>query len=236
MPFDQSTVLVTGVGREGQAGEVVARAFAARGAVVLLVDRTAASVEARALALRDAGYRAFALPADLTDPAAVAKVAAHVRDEHGNRLHALVNLAGGFAMSGPVAESDIGVWDHQIAINLTTAFLATRALLPALRAARGAIVFFASASVLPGASAAKMSAYAVAKSGVLTLMRSVADEEAQNGVRANAVAPTVIRTAQNVQTMGSNVRYVEREAVADACVYLCSEAASAVTGQVLRLS
>jgi len=138
-------------------------------------------------------------------------------------------------MSGPIADSDVAGWNRQLAINLTTAFVTTRALLPMLRTGRGAIVYFASEAALPGARVAAMAAYAVAKTGVLTLMRAVAQEERGNGVRANAVAPSSIRTATNVQAMGDGVRYVEREEVADTVLYLCSERASAVTGQVLRL-
>ncbi|MDQ4079777.1 MAG: SDR family oxidoreductase, partial [Gemmatimonadota bacterium] len=74
-----------------------------------------------------------------------------------------------------------------------------------------------------------------AKSGVLTLMRAIAEEEQANGVRANAVAPTSIRTAANVRDMGSDARYVEREDVAQVVLWLCSEDSRAVTGQVIAL-
>ena len=80
-----------------------------------------------------------------------------------------------------------------------------------------------------------MAAYAAAKSGVLALMRAVAQEEAKAGVRANAVAPTAIRTAANERSMGADASYVEREEVAATVGWLCSASASAVTGQALRL-
>ena len=115
-------------------------------------------------------------------------------------------------MSGPVAESTLDVWNRQIAINLTTAYLTTRAFLPLLRAGSGSIVFFASEAALPGSTGANRSAYAVAKTGVATLMRSIAAEERKNGVRANALAPASIRTAANVAAMGDDARYIEREA------------------------
>lgn len=139
-------------------------------------------------------------------------------------------------MSGPVAESTLDVWNRQLAINLTTAMLTTRAFLPAIRLARGSIVLFASQAALPGATGAKMSAYTVAKTGVATLMRAIAAEERDNGVRANAVAPTSIRTAANLESMGPGARYVEREQVASVVTFLCSPAASAVTGELIPLS
>ena len=139
-------------------------------------------------------------------------------------------------MSGPVATSDVEVWRRQFEINLSTAYLATRSFLPLLRPVRGAIVYFAAAAALPGEKAAGMSAYVAAKSGVVVLARAVAEEEREAGVRANAIAPTAIRTAANLGSMSSKTRYVEREEVARVALFLCSDDASAVTGQILRLA
>jgi NAD(P)-dependent dehydrogenase (short-subunit alcohol dehydrogenase family) len=233
--FTGKTVVLTGVGGEGQVGETVAGAFASRGASVVLVDRTAAKVEARAATIVAAGGMARAYACDLTDATSVASLAEDVKRNHGAAAFALVHMAGGFAMSGPVAESDFDIWNRQIAINLTTAFLTARAFLPMLRAARGSIVFFASEAALPGMTGSNRSAYAVAKTGVTTLMRSIAAEERENGVRANALAPSSIRTAANVTAMGDKAQYIEREQVADAVVFLCSEQASAISGELLPL-
>ena len=235
MTFENKTIVLTGVGREGQVGEVVARAFADRGAAVALVDRTPTEVERRAAAIVAAGGRASAYACDLTDEAQVASVAAAVGQAHGGRVDALVNMAGGFAMSGPVAEAELATLQRMLAINLTTAFLTTRAFLPMLRPVGGSIVYFASAAVLPGGRGARMSGYAAAKAGLIALMLAVADEERDAGVRANALAPTSIRTATNVQAMGDTTRYVERESVADAVLFLCSDEARSVTGQVVKL-
>ena len=138
-------------------------------------------------------------------------------------------------MSGPVAESAPEVLQQQLAINLTTSYLATRAFLPLLRPARGSVVFFGSAAALPGRAGAKLSGYVAAKSAVLALMRAVAAEERAAGVRANAVAPGSVRTATNVAAMGEQGPYIEREAVADAVLFLCSDAARGVSGETIRL-
>lgn len=236
MRFEGKVVVVTGVGRRGQSGEAIAHAFGRSGASLVVISRDAAEVEARAAELRDAGCEARAFACDLSDDTQVAAVMLTIAAAHDGRVDALVNAAGGFAMSGPVAESDVAAWHRQFAINLTTAYVTTRAFLPLLHAARGAIVYFSSAAALPGGSVKRMAAYAAAKSGVITLMRAVAQEERDTGVRANAVAPTSIRTATNVEAMGETVRYVELEEVADAVLYLCSEQANAVTGQTIVLS
>ena len=235
MGYENGVVVLTGIGKPGQTGEVVARAALAKGARLAVVSRTAAEAKARAAALTTGSAEVLGFPCDLSSEAEVAALAASVRDAFGDRVDALINMAGGFAMSGPVAGSDFIVWQRQISINLTTAYLATRAFLPALRAARGSIVYFSSASALPGARIAGTAAYAAAKSGVVALMRAVAQEEAEHGVRANAVAPTSIRTATNVESMGDDARYVERSDVASTVLWLCSDEASAVTGEMVKL-
>jgi NAD(P)-dependent dehydrogenase (short-subunit alcohol dehydrogenase family) len=227
--------LITGVGSKGQVGETVAAVLASRGDTVLLVSRVAAEVGERAAELVAAGRSAHGYACDLSDARAVDHLAARIRSDHGDRLDVLVNLAGGFGMTGPLAESDPAAFDRQLQINLTTAYLSTRAFLPFVRAARGAVVFFASEAALEGARTSGMSAYVAAKSAVVALMRSVADEGREDGVRANALAPSAIRTATNEASMGIDARYIEREEVASVVAFLCSPASSAVTGQVIRL-
>jgi 3-oxoacyl-[acyl-carrier protein] reductase len=234
--FSGTNVLVTGVGGDGQVGEVVARAFAELDASLVLVDRTLEKAQARANAISAAGRSARAYACDLTSPDAVAALVASVRQNHGDRLRALVHLVGGFAMSGPVAESSSDDLTRQFALHVVSAHLTTRAFMPLLRADHGSIVLFSSQAALPGASVAEMSAYAIAKTGVATLMRAIAAEERKNGVRANALAPNAIRTAANLGSMGEKVRYVEREEVAAAVTFLCSEQASAISGVLLPLA
>jgi NAD(P)-dependent dehydrogenase (short-subunit alcohol dehydrogenase family) len=216
-------------------GDAVAQWLAERGVAVVLIDRTGVEAEARASELRDRGHRASAFGADLTNASQLDGVAQAVGREFDG-IDALVNIAGGFSMSGKVSDSDPESWARQLAIGLTTSYVATRAFLPLVRKRRGAIVYFASAAALPGGRIAEMSAYAVSKAGVITLMRAVAQEERDAGVRANALAPTAIRTATNIDSMGDAARYVEREQVAEAVEFLCfAGAARSINGQVVQL-
>jgi NAD(P)-dependent dehydrogenase (short-subunit alcohol dehydrogenase family) len=212
--FDGAMVVVTGVGHAGQVGEAVCRAFAAEGATLALLDRDKNAVAERAAALNTSGTRASAYACDLTDPAQVADVAKRVAaasqaagSRPAGRIDALVNVAGGFAMSGAIGESDVAMLTTQLSVNVVTAYVASRAFVPLVRDG-GSVVYFASAAVLPGGAAANMSAYAAAKAGVLGLMRSVADEGRSRGLRVNAVAPTVIRTAVNLKFLSANAPYV----------------------------
>lgn len=228
-----AVVVITGVGRRGQAGEVVASTFANAGATLVLVNRDINTATERAT---DLAGKATVHPfgCDLTDPAAVAELAEKVSTLAPAGVAAMVHMAGGYVEGAPVADTEPSTWHKLIAINLTTAFVATHAFLPLVRRARGAMVYFASTAALPGAGVAKMAAYAAAKGGVVTLMRAVAAEEKANGVRANAVAPLAIRTAENLASMRKEQQYVERETVAAWVLWLSSRA-SATNGQVIRL-
>jgi len=240
LDFSGKLIVITGVGRAGQVGEAVALAFAQRGATLALLDVQPAEVEARAAWLTEQGFAATAHVANLADAEAAKSAAGEVVErttaQFGGQVHAVICAAGGFGITGPISDADPAAWSKQFMINLETAFTATRAFLPAVRAAKGSFVYFGSVAALPGGGPKGMAAYAAAKSGVLTLMRAVAAEEKPYGVRANAVAPTAVRTAANLADMGDKIEYVDRESVADVIAFLASPMARNVSGQVLTLA
>ncbi|MEQ1692820.1 MAG: SDR family oxidoreductase [Gemmatimonas sp.] len=240
LDFSGRLIVITGVGRAGQVGEAIALGFARRGATLALLDVQPTEVEARAAALTAQGFIASAHGANLADTAAASNAAAEIiaqtREKCGGAVHAVICVAGGFGMTGPLDSTDAAAWQKQFTINLDTAYNATRAFLPAVRAAQGSFVYFGSAAALPGGKVAGISAYTAAKSGVLALMRAVAADERAHGVRANAVAPTQIRTAANLDTMGADKDYVERESVSDVVVFLASALARNISGQVITLA
>lgn len=233
--LESRLVLVTGVGRRGQVGEAVAKAFLENGDRVVVVGHSAEEAEERAADLGGSGSNVFPFAADLANARDVERLARDVRAAHGSSVHAVVHLAGGWMQGAPIAESTDAYWERSIAANLMTAAYTARAFIPAVREARGAFVFFASEAALPGASVGGMAAYAAAKQGVVAVARALAQEEVRNGVRSNALAPGSIRTASNEAAMGADAAYVEREEVAATVLWLCSDAASAVTGEVIRL-
>ena len=230
-----ATVVLTGVGRRGQVGEIVASAFASQGANLVLIDRDSTGVKERAADVARQAGTVHPFSCDLTNPDETSAVAREVDTLAPGGVSAVVHMAGGYVDGAAVADTEPASWHKLFAINLTTAFVATRAFIPLVRRAHGAMVYFASAAALPGASVAKMSAYAAAKGGVITLMRAVAGEERANGVRANALAPQAIRTESNLASMGDDQKYVERETVAAWVLWLCSKTAGPVSGQVIRL-
>ena len=247
LDFTGRLIVITGVGRAGQVGEAVAAGFIRRGATVALLGHHATDVNARAASLSAhatsrgaATHDVSAHAGDLADEADAQRLAADVlaqtRDRFEGAVHAVVCVAGGFGFTGPVDRGEVAQWQPQFAINLETAYHTTRAFLPAVRAARGSFVYFGSASVVPGGRAAGITAYAAAKSGVLALMRAVAVDERSQGVRANAIAPSQVRTGTNLAAMGEDHAYVERDSIADVAAFLASPLARDISGQVFTLA
>lgn len=222
-------VIVTGVGGRGQVGFAVAEAFVREGARVVVTGRTDA-VEEHARELAD---DVVGVVADLADPDGAARVVEAARERWG-RLDALVNVAGGLHVMKSAADTSPDEWQREVDGNVRTAYLMTRAALPLLRDSRGAIVNFASPSGLRATSG--MAAYNVGKAGVVALTRSTALDEKDHGVRVNAIAPGVVDTAQNREQMGEDaMKWVERDEIVRAVLFLAGDAASGVTGETLRV-
>ncbi|MBI2756775.1 MAG: 3-oxoacyl-ACP reductase FabG [Chloroflexi bacterium] len=181
------TALVTGANTG--IGEAVARRFAEQGARVAVVGgRRAEAAERVAEELREAGAEAVALSADLTRGAEVARVCQAVEARFG-QIDILVNSAGGFGARLKVVETSEEDWDHILALNLKTAFLCSKAVLPGMVERRwGRIINISSeAGRMPVAFTAAH--YAASKAGLLGFTRHLAREVAASGVTVNATAP-----------------------------------------------
>jgi NAD(P)-dependent dehydrogenase (short-subunit alcohol dehydrogenase family) len=165
--------------------------------------------------------------ADLFAPGPAAEVAALA----GPGTRAVVNLVGGFAAGGRVHETDVGVLEEQLRLNLRAAWLVTAAALPALLAAGdGAIVCVSSRAALqPFAGGAP---YAIAKRAVLGLVDALHAEYAADGIRANAVLPSVIDTPANRAAMpaADAGAWVPPARLAATIAYLCSPDAADTSG------
>ena len=195
--------MATGYGLKGQAaivtgstsgiGQAMARALAGEGVEVVLNGfGDPATIEAdRASLEMSAGVRVRYHGADMTEPAEIEAMVAFAQREFG-RLDILVNNAG-VQHVAPIETFPIEKWDQIIAINLSSAFHATRAAIPIMKGAgRGRIVNIASAHGLV-ASPFK-SAYVAAKHGILGLTKTAALELAQSGITCNAICPGYVKT------------------------------------------
>lgn len=237
-PFDfhDKVVLVTGVNRVGQIGHAVALAFGQAGARLVISDIDTVGVAARAKEFEAAGYPTKAAAGDLTEPDVAEWCVEQALKTYG-RLDVAINAAGGLTGVGTMVDTDIGVFDRELDINLKTMYLVSRAAARAMVAQRsGAIVNFASvAAILAKPS---MAAYSASKAGVASLTRSIALELRDHGVRVNAVAPGLARTVENLQTLGEDAeaRWVQIAEIVNVVLFLASELASGITGTVLPVA
>jgi len=225
--------LVTG--GTGALGTAITRRFLADGAIVWVPwivqaerERLEASVDAAARA------RLLLERCDVADDAAMAALAARALGRHG-RIDVLVTAVGGFAMGGLV-DTDRATWDAQLGLNLTTTYVACRAVAPAmLGAGSGRIVAVASRAVLPPAGG--FIAYTVAKAGVIAFVLALSQELRGRGVTVNAVLPSTMDTPANRAAMpGVDPRtWTPVEAVAGGIAYLAGESAAHVTGSLLAI-
>jgi NAD(P)-dependent dehydrogenase (short-subunit alcohol dehydrogenase family) len=242
--------LVSGAG--SGIGAATARALARAGARVSLIGRRREMLDETATGL---GERLGAVASlDVTAPEAVAKVLREISETSGP-IDILVNNAGQ-ALSAPFEKTDADLWAQMLAVNLTSVFTLSKAVLPGMIARRrGRIINIASTAGLIGY--AYVSAYVAAKHGVVGLTRALALEVARKGVTVNAVCPGYTDTPLVAGAVASIVgktgrsadearaalaksnpmdRLVTPEEVADTVAWLASAGASAINGQAIAVA
>ncbi|NGP06769.1 SDR family NAD(P)-dependent oxidoreductase [Rhodococcus sp. 14C212] len=169
--------------------------------------------------------------ADLFAPRDVTEVAQLAGGNPEAPLGAVANLVGGFAMAGKLHETSIDEFDRMLRLNLRPTYLVTQAALPyMIEAGGGSIVAVSTkAAFAPFAGA---SAYVTSKAAVWALIMSISVEYAGEGIRANAILPTVIDTPGNRESQPDSARtnWTSPTEIADTIAYLFSDSSAAVTG------
>jgi NAD(P)-dependent dehydrogenase (short-subunit alcohol dehydrogenase family) len=240
--------VVTGGGRG--IGRAIALAYAAEGARVALAARSADKLDEVVELIKHGGGSALAVPTDLREPAQVSRLADTVASELGD-VDVLVNNSG---IAGPTSvlwEIELEDWEETLRVNLTGTFLCCRAFLPAMIGRRsGSVVVIG--SVTGKRPLHGRTPYAASKLGLVGLVRTLAWEAGAYGVRVNLISPGAVagqrldrvieaqavakgitlEAARQELSSGSPLeRFVAPEDIAQAAVFLASDAAASVTGE-----
>ena len=221
-------VMVTGAA--GNLGRAVARAFAAAGDRLVLVDARANALEA--VFGKPDGDRLHA-PANLLRQEQVDGAVQAAIDRFG-RIDVLCHLAGGFRMGEAVHETADDTWDFLLDLNARSLIGVARAVVPRMLAVRGGqIVAVAAAAAQKGV--AQMGAYCAAKAATIRLVEAMSAELRERGINVNCVLPSIIDTPENRKAMPGTApsRWVSPSELADVIAFLASDQARAVHGAAL---
>ena len=234
-------------------GRAIAEAFASQQAKVAICGRRLEELEQTALELTTTGAEVLPLQCDVTHRSDVERTVKAVAQNFG-RLDILVNNAGASGRT-PIQDPDDSKWENIIQVNLTGSYLCSKLAVPhMLKHHYGRIVNVS--SVLGRFGVAGYLAYCTAKHGIVGFTKALALEVASQGITVNAICPTWVDTAMARQGIEETAvilgvspeefremaisalpikRMAEAEEVASAVVYLCSKAASAITGQSINI-
>lgn len=235
----EKTIIITGA--SSGIGAAAARLFADSGANLMLTARRKEMLEEVRASIPDAARKVEILVGDVTDPD-FAKAAVSMAIERFGGLDGAFNNAGMLGDMGPVSEMSLGSWRQVMDTNLTSAFLLAKHQVPALKARGGGAIVFTSSFVgqtigLPG-----MAAYAASKAGLVGLTQVLSVEHGPDNIRVNALLPGGTRTEMAgddpafhdyVAGLHALKRMAEPEEIANAALFLLSDAGSFVTGSAM---
>lgn len=229
--FTERVVMVAGA--SGNLGGAVARAFHRAGAHLVLPDRAHDRLPRLFPELAASPAHLLAGGVDATDPAAVQQLVDAAIARFG-RIDVLANTIGGYRAGTPVAKTSLETWDFMLELNARTAFILSRTVLPAMiHQGSGRIIHTAARAALAGT--ANHSAYNASKAVVVRLVESMAAETRHQGITVNCVLPGTIDTPENRQAMpkADPTTWVSPDAIAEAFLFLASDAAREITGAAL---
>ena len=224
---------VTITGGTGALGTAVCGEYLRRGCRVAIPFIFDHEIEGFENAVGDLKSRVTLIRASVTDEAEVNSFFQTVLDKHGG-IDILINVVGGFKGGIPVSDMEVEDWDAMMNLNLKSAFLCCRAVLPHMKQRRfGKIVNVSARAGLSGV--AGISAYCVSKGGVRLLSESIAEEVQDLGINVNAVMPSIIDTDANRKAMPEEDHslWVDPADIARVILFLTSDDAAVINGAAI---
>ncbi|MYF70904.1 MAG: glucose 1-dehydrogenase [Proteobacteria bacterium] len=238
MNFDNKVAIVAGGSRD--IGRAVSETLASMGAKIAFTwCNSSGDGKATAAAIEAAGGRAISVRCDMTRVTDVENLVRETRDTFGDSIDILVNVTGGLVARKPLSEMDEAFFEHIMKLNVTSAFLTCKFVVPHMGEG-GSIVNLASQAGRDGGGPGAM-AYATSKGAMMTMTRALAKELGPSNIRVNCVCPGMIATTFHDTFTKDSVRVnvaaatpLRREGhaqeVADLVTYLASPQSSFITG------
>jgi len=235
MRLQGKTAIVTG--GTGGVGTAVIRAFLNEGANVMTTYVKETELNYILSEYEDLRHsdKLQSLNIDVTIENDVKRLVKQTLETFG-KIDILVNIVGGISKKANIVDTEEKVWDFMMNLNLKSVFLCSRAVLkPMMEQKRGKIINISAMTALnpvPGRGP-----YAVSKSGVITLTETLAQEVKDYNIQVNAIAPSIIATAANIEAMpgADSSRWVAPEQIAQTIIFLASDASDAITGTVIKV-
>jgi NAD(P)-dependent dehydrogenase (short-subunit alcohol dehydrogenase family) len=230
MTYDFSGKVVLITGGTGALGRAVAQAFGTLNATTLvtyIIDEEREDVKAKIKTIAEL------VKADITKEDQAKKLVLHVIKTY-DRIDILVNVVGGYLGGKTVAELDETEWDKMMSMNLKSAFLISKHIIPLMVSAKhGKIVHISSRTGLK--SDGYDSAYSASKSGLIRLVESISEEVKEHNINVNCILPSTIDTEANRKAMPNSdfSKWVKTGDLANLVLFLCSEEAKVINGAAI---
>jgi NAD(P)-dependent dehydrogenase (short-subunit alcohol dehydrogenase family) len=230
MAYDFSGKVVLITGGTGALGRAVAQAFGTSNAttvVTYIIEEEREDVKSKIKTIAEL------VKADITKEDQAKKLVSHVIKTY-DRIDVLVNVVGGYLGGKTVAELDETEWDKMMSMNLKSAFLISKHVIPLMVAAKhGKIVHISSRTGLK--SDGYDSAYSASKSGLIRLVESISEEVKEHNINVNCILPSTIDTEANRNAMpnSDSSKWVKTEDLANLVLFLCSDEAKVINGAAI---
>lgn len=220
-------------GSTGGLGKAVTRTFLDAGFKVAATFTSEEGLDALISAVQSTRENFYSMKANVLDEPAVKSLVQSVVDKF-RQIDCLIHIVGGFVGGMPIVETTEEQWDKMMSLNLKSAFLCSKHVMPVMmKQETGKIINIGARGGLKAVSG--MAAYSASKAGVINLTQALAEEGRKFNITANAIVPSIIDTPDNRQAMpdADFSKWVKPDIIAQLILFLCSPAADPISGAVI---